>query len=127
MNKKFYVCLCFEDTLRDYQFFVGTKPYHYPAIQNLLNKNEKWFVVQMLGPLPTELDANRLYNLWHKPGVVNRGYFLTIGLELMQEYGLQMWTDEHPNNPLSIHEKKNELPPLTVRKVRELLNIEGSE
>ena len=126
MNKNYYVCLCFEDSLKTYQFFVGTTPYHYPAIQNVLYKDQKWFVIQMLGPLPTEQDANRLYQRWHKPNV-NRGYLLTIGLELMQEYNLQMWSEDNPENPLRIQEKKDILPPLTVHMVKTLLNKEGSK
>lgn len=124
MNKNYYVCLCFENTLKQYQFFVGPTPYHYPAIQNVLHKDEKWFVAQMIGPLPTEADAIRLYHLWHQPNV-KRGYLLTIGLELMQEFNLQMWTDETPDSPLCINPNTNILPPLTVYMVKTLLDREG--
>ena len=85
-----YVALLFDDNLKKHEFIVHPKAAEFPHIMNALDNKAQWFLIQMIGPFQTKKEADYIKCLWDQLNAP-RGYLLTIGKEICNQYNLTMW------------------------------------
>lgn len=97
-----YIALLFLDSGKEHKFIVHSQPH--------LKVEENWTLIQLIGPFFKQREAFGVYNEWTRNKKCERGYLLTIGLELCEKYGLKMWTEP---------ENKVKRVPITIKMVKE--------